>query len=338
LLLEERNIGHVTVEHLVAKGFSVRVIDHVPEQDIDGRVAEKIRGADYRQVDIRDYDDLYSHFDNIDGVAHLAAIPYPTHGRKAELFSINAVGTFNLFHAAANAGIKRVVCASSINFLGNGFSNRWIDVQYFPIDEVHPGYTTDVYAFSKVIVEAVAQYFWRREGIPSICMRYPFVYNPMWFTGELFDEFQSSIQSSHKALIEMHDDERRSYVEALISEFWDIRQKRNSGEIDFFEMLKFFQSTPGAALLFGRDDFWSVLDVRDAARSIELALTAEYEGCHPLYIAAAHNSTGLPSRDLGNLFYPEVQTWKRHIEGAETLLNTEKARELLGFEPGYSIS
>ena len=331
------HIGHVTAARLLKSGFRVRVIDNMPESDISSEIAEQIQGAEYRQVDIRAFEAVRASCEGMDAVVHLAAMPYPIHGKEVDLFQINVGGTFNVFQAAADTGIKRVVCASSINALGNGFGTRWIDVHYFPIDEAHPGYTTDAYAFSKENVEAIAAYFWRREGISSVCMRYPLVYHPLWFAGERGEQRFRANRDAYAILMAMPTDERRTVIDTLLAQYWDLRVQRDRGEITFREMFQYFRTTPGAALLFGYDDFWSVLDVRDAAKSIELALLADVEGCHLLYVADTHNSTGLPTRDLAALFYPDVQTWTRPIHGTESLLNSEKAQSLLGFEPDYSM-
>ena len=84
--------------------------------------------------------------------------------------------------------------------------------------------------------------------------------------------------------------------------------------------------------MFGHDDFWTYLHVQDTAFSIERAILAEYEGYQPFYIAAPDNVLGVPTRDLTDLFYPEVTTWKHNIQGSQTLLNCNKARSVLGFE------
>ena len=47
----------------------------------------------------------------------------------------------------------------------------------FPIDEDHPTYTTDPYSFSKQVIEDIGAYFWRREGISSVFLRFPAVYD-----------------------------------------------------------------------------------------------------------------------------------------------------------------
>jgi len=83
--------------------------------------------------------------------------------------------------------------------------------------------------------------------------------------------------------------------------------------------------------MFGHPDFWTYLHVKDAALSIERTLLIDYEGYQPFYIAVPRNVLGLPSRDLAELLYPQVTTWKRNIEGSQTLLNCDKAKSVLGF-------
>ena len=127
-------------------------------------------------------------------------------------------------------------------------------------------------------------------------------------------------------------EERQERARNLLDLHLHLRNRRNRGEISFYEMREALIKVPGGALLFGHDDFWTYLHVQDAALSIERAIVAEYEGCQPFYIAAPLNVLGLPTRDLAELFYPHVTTWKRDIQGSQTLLNCDKARSVLGFE------
>ena len=90
---------------------------------------------------------------------------------------------------------------------------------------------------------------------------------------------------------------------------------------------------PEQMLMFGRSDFWAVIHAEDAAQAIEKGVLADYEGSHPLFVNAAENSVGVPSRSLAELYFPEVTAWRREVEGAETLVSIERARELIGFEP-----
>lgn len=339
-ILVTGGIGHVgrpAAARLLAHGHHVRILDRVAEGDITAEAAAEVRGAEYRQVDITDYAALRPHFEGMEAVVHLAAIPDPIPGKDAEIFSINCGGSFNVFQAAAENGIKRVVCASSINALGNGFGVREIEIHYFPIDEAHPGSTSDVYSFSKQILEEIAAYFWRREGISSACLRFPWVYAHTWFESERIGEFRGYFQAAYDGLMALPEAERAAQMQQTLAKLRELRAHHEAMDVEE-EMMTTLRNMPGAILTFGRNDFWAMLDVRDAAQSIEKAVLAEYTGSHPLWIVDSHNSTGLPTQGLASLMYPDVQTWTRPVEGSESLISIEKARALIGFEPEYSLA
>jgi nucleoside-diphosphate-sugar epimerase len=71
---------------------------------------------DYRPGDVRDADALRMSFDGADVVVHLAFLILS--GGKETTRAINIEGTLNAFRAAANAGVKRFVYASSIAAYG----------------------------------------------------------------------------------------------------------------------------------------------------------------------------------------------------------------------------
>jgi len=50
-----------------------------------------------------------------------------------------------------------------------------------------------------------------------------------------------------------------------------------------------------------------------------------------------HNSAGIPTETLVEWFYPDVPL-KRPLVGTETLVSIDKVRNLVGFEPEYSLS
>jgi nucleoside-diphosphate-sugar epimerase len=338
-ILVTGGIGHVgrpAVARLLAHGHEVRILDRVVESEI--ALDAEVLGAEYRQVDITDYATLRPHFEDVKAVVHLAAIPDPIPGKDAEIFHINCAGSFNVYQAAAETGIKRVVSASSINALGNGYGIREIEIHYFPIDEEHPGWTSDVYSFSKQILEETAAYFWRREGVSSACLRFPWVYSHTWFETERVEEFRAYFQAAYDGLMALPEAERPVQVRQMLAKLHELRARHNRGEIGDDEMMKAMHETPGAILTFGRNDFWAMIDGRDAAQAIEKAVLAEYTGSHPLWIVDSHNSTGLPTQGLATLMYPDVKTWTRPVEGTESLVSIDKARALIGFEPEYSLS
>ena len=86
-----------------------------------------------------------------------------------------------------------------------------------------------------------------------------------------------------------------------------------------------------------RVNFFTLLDERDSAQAIEKGLTADYTGSHALFINDSYNSTGVESRVLAELFYPDVKRFKKELAGTETVVSIDKAREIIGFEPEYSF-
>jgi nucleoside-diphosphate-sugar epimerase len=331
-------IGSVVAAQLMAHGHTVSIIDNVEESAIKPEMAERITGATYAPVDIRDYAAVQPHLAGIEGVVHLAAIPSPRPGQDAEIFDINVTGTFNVYQAAAEAGVKRVISASSINALGNHYGIRWVDIEYFPVDAAHPRYTSDVYSYSKQLVEETADYFWRRYGISGVAMRFPFVFDRSWFPVERSTQRLENSRKAYDLLMALPEAERLARVRAILDQYLEVRLKMYRGEATWQDMGAFFESTPGSALISGQDDFWAIVDVRDVAQAIEKSLLADYEGSHALFIADSHNATGLPSRDLAALCYPHVKDWRRSVEGTETLVDISKARELFGYEPEHSVS
>jgi nucleoside-diphosphate-sugar epimerase len=76
---------------------------------------------------------------------------------------------FNVFHAAAQLQLQRVVWASSETTLGLPFD---IPPRYAPVDEAHYPYPTSTYALSKVVSETLAEQITQWSGIPFLALRF----------------------------------------------------------------------------------------------------------------------------------------------------------------------
>jgi len=87
----------------------------------------------------------------------------------------------------------------------------------------------------------------------------------------------------------------------------------------------------------GIREAWSYLDTRDAARAIELSLTAQTTGAHAFFLAA--NTTIAPYRteDMLRAFVPETPRLRRFIE-REVPIDLTPARELIGFEAQFEVA
>jgi nucleoside-diphosphate-sugar epimerase len=135
------------------------------------------------RVDLTDYgqtlsaltavDDRYS---SLDAVVHLAAVPAPGVTTNAATFHNNITATYNVFAAAAAAGIDNVVWASSETLLGIPFETP---PPYIPLDEEYPARPEWHYALAKHLEETMAAQFCRwHPALKMIGLRFSNVMEP----------------------------------------------------------------------------------------------------------------------------------------------------------------
>lgn len=152
------NIGAYYAEH--APAHHTRRLMVRPGDD----EAEKLaRFGEVVEGDLDDRARLLELCRGIDTVVHLAADPSP----KAEwdtLLPSNIVGTYNVMSAAKEAGVKRVIYASSIHAV----SGYPVDVQVKTSEPVNPG---DLYGVTKCFGEALGRYYAEQEGMSVIALR-----------------------------------------------------------------------------------------------------------------------------------------------------------------------
>ena len=163
--------GRFVVEDLREHGYRVVGFDRAAG---DGVVAIDMR--DYGQVAeaIQAVDERHG---GVDAVVHLAAIPAPGLATDATTFHNNVPATYNVFKAAAAAGVRNVVWTSSETTLGlpMGPDNP---PPYLPVDEdvLRPETT---YALGKHLEEAMAEQFARwHHGMKLIGLRLSNVMRP----------------------------------------------------------------------------------------------------------------------------------------------------------------
>ncbi|MEP7022884.1 MAG: NAD(P)-dependent oxidoreductase [Actinomycetota bacterium] len=120
-------------------------------------------------ADLTDYGQATEVLDGADAVVHLANIPAPGIHVPAVTFHTNMSMNYNVFMAAAHAGLSRVVWASSETTLGLPFDEP---PRYAPIDEDHYPVPTSTYALSKVASETIAGQISRWSGIPFVALRF----------------------------------------------------------------------------------------------------------------------------------------------------------------------
>ena len=81
---------------------------------------------------------------------------------------------------------------------------------------------------------------------------------------------------------------------------------------------------------------WSYLDTRDAARAIELGLTASLSGAHTFFVAANTTNAPYETEALLAAFAPGVP-WLRRFVGREVPMDLTAVRTVLGFQAQYEL-
>src|SRR5207245_10621346 len=84
-----------------------------------------------------------------------------------------------------------------------------------------------------------------------------------------------------------------------------------------------------------RWNLWSYIDARDGAQAVRRALEHKATGMDVFIIANADTVMSRPNDALIAETFPGV-TLKRPVKSNETLLSIDKARRVLGFDPGHS--
>ncbi|HTA64222.1 MAG TPA: NAD-dependent epimerase/dehydratase family protein [Xanthomonadaceae bacterium] len=115
---------------------------------------------------------LPSALEGVDSLVHLAAYGSVVESVKDPTanFHTNVLGTFNVLHAAANAGVRRVVFASTGGAL--------IGDATPPVNEDSLPKPISPYGASKLCGEAYCHAFAMSRGLRAVCLRFGNVYGP----------------------------------------------------------------------------------------------------------------------------------------------------------------
>ena len=164
-------IGSNLVEALLERGEDLRVI----EDFSTGRHSniEKFKSSlTLFDGSICDEEILREAFDGVDYCLHLAAIPSVPRSIEDPVSSnrVNIEGTLKVFMAAHEAGVKRVVCASSSAVYGN--------TQTVPSHEALSVAPISPYGVTKATNELYASVCSELYHIDIVCLRYFNVFGP----------------------------------------------------------------------------------------------------------------------------------------------------------------
>ena len=165
-------IGSHIVDELVKEGARVMAFDSfirgkIEHLDWAGRNGE----VEIVEADLRDRKAVRESLGGVDYVFHEAAAWLRLCQEDPRLsLEVNIVGTFELLEACVEAGVKKVVAASSSSVYGEGI--------YLPTDEDHPFNNDLFYGAAKIANEQHYRAFHKKYGLDFVGLRYLNVYGP----------------------------------------------------------------------------------------------------------------------------------------------------------------
>jgi UDP-glucose 4-epimerase len=164
-------IGSHLVNELVSRNQRVRVLDNFSTGRRDN-LSPVLDRVEVVEGDIRDPATLESALVGVDYVLHQAALASVTQSVADPLstHAVNVTGTLNVLQAAHDAGVRRVVFASSCAVYGND--------PRLPKHEGMAAAPLSPYAASKLAGEAYCQAFSEVYGLPTVALRYFNVFGP----------------------------------------------------------------------------------------------------------------------------------------------------------------
>jgi nucleoside-diphosphate-sugar epimerase len=176
-------LGQFVVRELFSQGHQVAVIDAIKPREC---LCPTYTADLTKSQAIADY------FRNAQGVVHLARqrFPYTETGFNveaqrweltdtvgdAERFNHNVAITNNVLAVAQTAGVKKVVCGSSLAVYGLYYPVSALQPDYLPIDELHPLRPQDPYGLSKLIGEKLCDVASEKSGMQIASLRFSGIY------------------------------------------------------------------------------------------------------------------------------------------------------------------
>ena len=162
-------LGSHLVEALVKEGARVRVLDNLSTgklENLAGLPVEFIEG------DIADRETVQTAVSGCSLIFHQAALVSVPLSIKEPLYNhlSNVNGTFNVFDAARDCGVRRVVYASSAAVYGN--------LPKLPKQESDPLAPITPYAAAKQMSEIMAGAYTASYGVEMVGLRYMNIFGP----------------------------------------------------------------------------------------------------------------------------------------------------------------
>jgi nucleoside-diphosphate-sugar epimerase len=166
-------IGSNLTEALLKKGHQVRILDNFSTGKRENLIFNRDDlSLEVLEGDIRDFTVCQKAMKEIEYVFHQAALPSVPQSVEDPLTanSVNVGGTLNILLAARDAGVKRLIYASSCAIYG--------DDPTLPKKEDMIPMPLSPYALQKYIGEHYGRLFFQLYGLEAVSLRYFNVFGP----------------------------------------------------------------------------------------------------------------------------------------------------------------
>lgn len=202
-------IGSNIAIELLKQGESVRILDNFStgrKVNIE-TILDRIEMVD---GDIRDFWTVAEAVDGVDYVLHQAALPSVIRSVRNPLTSnaVNIDGTINILEASRQAGVRRVVYASSSSVYGE--SETLPKVETMKPDPLSP------YAVTKLACEHYCKVFHRLYGLETVSLRYFNIFGPRQDPGSQYSavipKFIGAILRERKPVVYGDGEQSRDFT------------------------------------------------------------------------------------------------------------------------------
>src|SRR5918992_516821 len=199
-------IGSAVARALVSRGDQVRVLDNL----LTGFKEAVPEGVELVQGDLRDLEDVRAACRDVEVVFHQGAVrSVPRSVDEPVLVEeCNVLGTLHVVLAAGEAGVRRVVYASSSSVYGDVVEG--IDREDRAPDPLSP------YAASKLAGEHYCRVWTRLRGLSTISLRYFNVFGPGQHAeskyAAVFPAFISSLAADETPIVHWDGEQSRDFT------------------------------------------------------------------------------------------------------------------------------
>lgn len=139
-----------------------KLCDELVSTDINADIGKLYPGETFQQADLADFEAMHSVIAGATMVIHMGA--FVDEGPFEKLLGPNFVGSYNVWEAAHQHSVRRVVYGSSIHAVGMYDKNERIDTEVAHRPDTF-------YGLAKCFTEDLGRMYWEKRGLESVHMR-----------------------------------------------------------------------------------------------------------------------------------------------------------------------